>query len=69
MAYIQWASVHSRFSLNVLETYIFSNIHFNYENSISVFITLRILSLSIKPLNSKIRSKDYKEFLMKYIID
>lgn len=51
--------LHSWFSLNVLEV---SNVHFNYENIISLFIIAQVLSLSIKYLNSKISSRVYKGF-------
>ena len=65
-AYIYGDFLHSWFSLNVLEV---SNVHFNYENIISLFITTKVFSLSIKSLNSKISSGVYKGFLIKYIID
>lgn len=64
--YIYGDFLHSWFSLNVLEV---SNVHFNYENIISLFIIIQVLSLSIKYLNSKISSRVYKGFLMDYIID
>lgn len=57
--------MHSRFSLNVFEIYVLPNDYFNNENITSAFVTIRLLSLSIKSLNSKISPGDYKEFLIK----
>lgn len=69
IAYIYGVFPHSFFFLNVLEVYILFSVHFNYENIISLFITTKVFSLSIKSLNSKISSRVYKGFLVKYIID
>lgn len=55
---------YSILSLNVFVS-VLCNDHFNYENIILVFVTIRILLLSPKSLNSRISSKDYKRISYK----
>lgn len=49
----------------MFEIYVLPNDYFNYENITSAFVTIRLLSLNIKSLNSKISPRDYKKCLIK----